>query len=154
MGMDPSNCDPATIALYRNKFFGSTSAKSESKPKNKKANKKNKPVEEEVNSLLATHTESDIHLKTDSLLKKRGKAFSKNKEGKIQKEGALVQSNTLDFADILNEIEDRTGSKKQATDQDSLNTTRLKKQLGNLKKDGSKVLTTPLSGHAKVKLMR
>jgi len=66
-----------------------------------------------------------------------------------------VVKQQLDFGDIFNQIE-----KQKATEPgdqeaaETINTTKLKKQLKNLKRDPSKQLATPLAGVKKQKIMR
>ena len=74
----------------------------------------------------------------------------------------IVKDQTLDFADILGDLEkkqftsisENKSGKASKGDEQTINATKLKKQLNTLKRDGSKVLSAPLSGYKKVKVMR
>ena len=136
--MEPSECDPATIDLFRKKFFGDKKPKTklEKQKKSKKANKLD-ALEEDESALLKNRKEADIHIDTRTKKKKSGD------------KGVTVENNQLDFGDIFNQLEQNT----QASS-DLINTTKLKKQLKNMKRDGSKQLSAPLSGYKKVKIMR
>lgn len=134
MGMDPDTCDPATIELFKNKFFGAEAKK----PKKKKS--KVREIGEDEEAMLRNHKEGDIHLETRTKSKKSKVADSK-----------VVGNANLDFADILNEIELK---KDKGAADGTLNTTKLKKQLKNLKRDPSNVLSEPLPGYKRVKIMR
>lgn len=118
---------------------------------------------EDTEALLRHSKEADITLDKTQVTSSRSNLFNKNKEGKVQKEGVLVKGENLDFADILNELESKqfknVGENKgkgvvQEVESSVVNTTKLKKQLNNLKRDGSKVLSAPLSGYKRVKVMR
>ena len=106
---------------------------------------------EDHEALVMHHSEADIHLGKKAKTKARGSEYNRHREGTIQKAGNLVEGEGLDFADILNELEFKTNDQPSG---DQVNTTKLKKQLKNLKRDGSKVLSAPLSGYKKVKIMR
>ena len=82
---------------------------------------------EDESALLKNRREADIHLDT------------------IKKKSNPGESTKLDFGDIFNQLENQS---------DVVNTTKLKKQLKNMSKDGSKTLGAPLSGYKKVKIMR
>jgi hypothetical protein len=74
----------------------------------------------------------------------------------------MVKDDKLDIADILNQIESNQfssmkqnkGKGQDEPQEETINTTKMKKQVRNLKRDGSKVLTEQLSGYKKVKIMR
>ena len=92
MGMDPSQCDKATIQLFRDKFFGSDAQEKKSKSSKSKTKKKAKKpdMENEDNDTLLINTkEADIHLAKAHMAGRHNKA-TKNHEGAIQKAGAVV----------------------------------------------------------------
>ena len=71
MGWDPSECDPATLDLLRQKFFGDSGSSGDKKDKkkskaqkqrdSKKANVVDKFKEDDA-ALLVHHKEQDVHL--------------------------------------------------------------------------------------------
>ena len=111
MGIDPSKCDPVTLDLMRQKFFGRKDEKKSKKEKSKANNVIDKTGEADD----GFRKEKDIHLKSKFKTKESGKTVKQQ----------------LDFADIFDSIE-----KKETTD--VINTTKMKKQLKNLKRDASK----------------
>ena len=90
--------------------------------------------------MLRNHKETDIHIDTKT----------KSKKSKVT-DSKIVANANLDFADILNQIELK---KDKGTAEETLNTTKLKKQLKNLKRDASNVLSEPIPGYKRVKIMR
>lgn len=116
--MDAKDCDPVTLDLFRQKFFGSSQPKVKQDQKKAKKEKQHK-IEDKI-----FKKETDIHTHATG---------DKN----------------LDYGDILNLIEKDDGSNK-----DTINTTKIKKQLKKLSKDSSKKLDAPISGIKRVKIMR
>jgi len=102
MGMDPSQCDPATIELFRAKFFGDSDkvSKQKKKERSRKANTKDDKLGEDEEALKLHHNEADIHMT-------KAKAKSRKTKQNNQDEGVIVENKGLDFADILEEIEAR-----------------------------------------------
>jgi len=73
MDMDPAQCDPVTLDLIRNKYFGSEDKK-QAKDKKRKASQKNNVVdrfEEDEGAALVNRSEADIHISNKKKLKKR-----------------------------------------------------------------------------------
>lgn len=116
--MDAKDCDPVTLDLFRQKFFGTAQPKAKQVQKKAKKEKQHK-IEDKI-----FKKETDIHTHATG---------DKN----------------LDYGDILNLIEKDDGSNK-----DTINTTKIKKQLKKLSKDSSKKLDAPISGIKRVKIMR
>ena len=116
--MDAKDCDPVTLDLFRQKFFGTAQPKAKQVQKKAKKEKQHK-IEDKI-----FKKETDIHTHATG---------DKN----------------LDYGDILNLIEKDDDSNK-----DTINTTKIKKQLKKLSKDSSKKLDAPISGIKRVKIMR
>lgn len=152
MGMDPENCDPVTLDLIKSKYFGTSDKDSKiQKEKKKKASKQKNVVdkfEEDEAAPLVHRSEADIHITKKKLKNRAGKASS----SLTQTSGAIVESQGLDFGDLFDQIEGKDNNEKSGSE--LINTTKLKKQIKNLKRDPSKVLTAPLSGYKKLKIMR
>lgn len=93
MGMEPSECDPATIELFRSKFFGSDKKASSKKEKQKKSKKQNvlDKMQEDESAIVKNRREADIHIES----RKKKSIGSKR----------VVESNQLDFGDIFNQLE-------------------------------------------------
>lgn len=98
MGIDPAKCDPVTLDLMRQKFFG--------------RNEKTKKEKSKANNVIDKTGEADdgFRKETDIHLKSKFKT----------KQGNKVEKQQLDFADIFEQIE-----KKETTD--VINTTKMKK---------------------------
>ena len=75
VGLDPSKCDPATLDLFKQQFFGTASkgnndkkdqnAKKDKKEKKIKKSKRNNVVDrynEDENATLRNRNEKDIHI--------------------------------------------------------------------------------------------
>jgi hypothetical protein len=75
MGMDPTQCDPVTISLIRDKFFGGGEADvKKQKEKKRKASKKNNVVDmfdEDEGAAVVNHKEADIHIPKNTKKKVR-----------------------------------------------------------------------------------
>ena len=73
MGFEPSECDPVTLDLLRQKFFGDKKDKKKSKAEkqreSKKANIQDK-YKEDSTALLVAHKEEDVHLDLKTVKKK------------------------------------------------------------------------------------
>ena len=70
MGMDPENCDPVTLDLFRQKFLGKDSSNmkkeklEEKKRKSKQNNKIDKLDNEDKVALEYVNNENEIHFKS------------------------------------------------------------------------------------------
>ena len=139
MGVEPSELDPVTLDLFKSKFLGQDAptkgsktdkkerkeAKKDKQKKSKKRNIIDETGEDEV-ILQTVKSERDIHL--DKKVKVKGK------DGK-----ETTVKSKLDFDDIFNQLDKTKASEKPAEqNEEVINTTKLKKQLKNLKRDPSK----------------
>jgi hypothetical protein len=68
MGLDPANCDPVTLDLMRNKFFGNSDKPSKTR---KEKSKSNNVIDKTGEADQGFRREGDIHLKAK--FKKEGK---------------------------------------------------------------------------------